>query len=116
MPITTTYKDILMHGIKELDPECISKETIDITKKFFEQRFDNELKHYNNNKEKATDEFITRKNLELFRYYIEETFLLYNELYNNDNLEVMNTLYKIRRELRDIHNYLCHVIKGKDYC
>jgi len=111
--MSVTYKDILMNGIKELDPDCISKESIEITKKFFEQRFTNDLKQYNNNEERATDEFVTRKNLELFRYYIEETFLLYDELY--DGTGEIHKLY-IRRELRDIHNYLCHVIKGKEYC
>jgi len=114
MPIT--YKDILMNGIKELDTEYSSKESIDITKKFFEQRFHNELKQYNGDTEKATDEFITRRNLELFRYYIEETFLLYDELYNKKNPEEMNKLYSIRASLRDIHNCLCHVMKGKEYC
>ena len=74
--------------------------------KFFENRFNIEIKQYNNDIQKSSDEFICRKNLELFRVYIEEIFPLEFEM----NLYTMdqNAFYIKRKYLRNIHNILCN--------
>lgn len=63
-------------------------------------RFDNELKQYNNDEEKAFDEFIARKNLDYLRIYIEEFLLL-----DKDKSEI--DFYKtVRKHMRDLLNNL----------
>lgn len=68
----------------------------DITFKILKTRFDNELKQYNNNEEKAYDHFIARKNLDYLRIYIEEFLLL-------DKKESEVDFYKaVRKHMRHL--------------
>lgn len=76
--------------------EAISK-AFDLTYAIIEKRFNNEIKQYNNNVERACDEFVARKNLEYLNIFVEEFLLLDREEHK---------LYKeVRKHMRDlVHN------------
>ena len=65
---------------------------------YFNTRFENNLKHYNNDEVKAYDLFSAKKALEYLNIYVEEFFFL-------DKDETENS-YAFRKELRDVINIL----------
>ena len=69
---------------------------------YFNTRFENNLKHYNNDEIKAYDLFSAKKALEYLNIYTEEFFFL-------DKDETENS-YTFRKELRNIINTLHCVI------
>lgn len=111
------YKDYLLKLINELresiefdwTKEDISNKHYDARKKgnnlvrqIITKRFENELRQYNNDSERAYDKFISYKNLDYLRVYIEEMLFLtidYNEkeFYNmirNEMRRELDYLYK----------------------
>jgi len=77
---------------------------IEFSINYFNTRFSNNLKHYNNDKTKAYDLFSAKKALEYLNIYVEEFFFL-------DKDETENS-YIFRKELRDIINNLhCKINK-----
>lgn len=79
----------------------------DLVYSIMELRFQNELRQYNNNEERAYDEFIARKNLEYLRVYIEEFMLL-----NIDESEI--EFYRlVRKHMRYLLNDLYLLVNGK---
>jgi hypothetical protein len=128
-----TPKDILMKIIMgecnieniDLDDEEMSEEEIvqniiltelvreifTFTIKFFENRFIKELKQYNSEEKKAYDEFSCRRNLELFRFHIEEILPLQFEMgLIRDSKDIYHTRIKY---FRNIHNRLCIEFNGQ---
>lgn len=121
-----TAKDILIEivmtecdtkNIMQLDEENMSEDEISdrvsmvleiykFTIKFFENRFIKELKQYNNDEKKAYDEFICRRNLELFRFHIEEILPLQFDM---GSLRVPGYIYYTKiKYFRNLHNCLCN--------
>jgi len=99
------YKDIIMRNINELSDEFCNPISIELTKKFFTQRYENELKRYNNDIKKISDFFIAKKNLELFNIFIEETLPLLEKYLIDIDFKI------IKKELRSTHHQLCYTIK-----
>lgn len=95
--IIIDYFDAENHGLEFESNE--DKEGFELAKKFFEIRFSNALKQYNNDSKRAFDFHMTKQNLELFRYFIEETYLLGQK-------EVKKEHENIRKMMRNIHNHL----------
>lgn len=89
----------------EKSSEAIEK-AHDLTHAFLTLRFKNELRQYNNNEEKAYDEFIARKNLDYLRIYIEEILLL-----EKTEKEIL-TLKPVQKEMRNILNCLYALVNG----
>jgi len=74
---------------------------------YFNTRFSNNLKHYNNDEVKAYDLYSAKKALEYLNIYTEEFFFL-------DKEETQNS-YTFRKELRNIVNILhCEIDKNKN--
>jgi len=72
---------------------------------YFNTRFSNNLKHYNNDGAKAYDLYSAKKALEYLNIYTEEFFFL-------DKDETQNS-YVFRKELRNIVNILHNVVNNK---
>jgi len=74
---------------------------------YFNTRFENNMKHYNNDEAKAYDLYSAKKALEYLNIYVEEFFFL-------DKDETENS-YTFRKELRNIVNILhCEINKYKE--
>ena len=71
---------------------------------YFNTRFKNNLKHYNNDEAKAYDLYSAKKALEYLNIYTEEFFFL-------DKEETENS-YTFRKELRDIINLLHNIVNN----
>jgi len=82
----------------------ISITAIEISIKYFNIRFQNNLKHYNNDEIKAYDLFSARKALEYFNIYVEEIYFIGKE-------ETQNR-FTFRKELRNIINVLHNVVNS----
>lgn len=100
------YKDELLEYVEEGKGNIVEFErekghSVDAAEKAYEltyqilaNRFQNELKHYNNHEEKAYDVFVAKKNLNYLRVYIEEFLLL-------DKKEVEIEFYKkVQKHMR----------------
>ena len=72
---------------------------------YFNTRFENNLKHYNNDEAKAYDLFSAKKALEYLNIYTEEFFFL-------DKDETENS-YTFRKELRNIVDILHNIVNNK---
>lgn len=59
-------------------------------------RFENELRQYNNDEEKAYDLFVFKKNLDYLRLYIEEFILL------DKPVETIDSYKAVRHHMRQI--------------
>jgi len=106
-----TPKDILMNLIQTAqDDELFQENAIELTNRFFYNRFLSVLKQYNGDEAKAYDAFIVKKNLYLFNLYIEEFIDLqrstYQSMYPSQWTENPYNMV-LRKELRQIHHYLC---------
>ncbi|MMZ42191.1 hypothetical protein D1872_37100 [compost metagenome] len=81
------YAGLVMNTLMNLRPDTgsefrnaiIKYEVIPITSKYFETRFSNTLKQFNNVPERAFDLYMTKKNMEFFNQFVEETYLLVAE-------------------------------------
>lgn len=92
-------KEVLLEHYEEegLSTKAL-KRAHTLTHKILKTRFENELKQYSNDKKKAYDEFIARKNLDYLRVYIEELLLL-------DKKEEKIEFYKaVRHHMRTLLN------------
>jgi len=100
------YKDELLGFVEEGKGNIVEFErekghSVDAAEKAYEltyqilaNRFQNELRHYNNDEEKAYDVFVAKKNLNYLRVYIEEFLLL-------DKKEIEIEFYeKVQKHMR----------------
>jgi hypothetical protein len=92
-------KQVLSEDYREegKSTEAIEK-AFDLTYSIIEQRFNNELKQYNNDEEKAYDELSARKNLNYLRLYVEECLL--------SDREDIDFYKAVRKHMRDLVNNL----------
>ena len=103
------YKNIFLEFLNECDSKD-NKENLspnmeialDIIKRIVTLRFENELKQYNGNEEKAYDEFIAERILTILNYYVEELYLI-------DKYEDEYKYKGIRKEMRYIVNDLRYI-------
>jgi len=90
-------------------------DAIEFSINYFNIRFNNNLKHYNNNEVKAYDLFSAKKALEYFNVYTEEFYFLnkekthYNYVFRNILRSVINVLYLKINKYKKIKYYY---IKG----
>lgn len=110
--VQNNYKDLLLNFVIEgktdlietykeegLSTEAIEK-AYDLTLTILTTRFNNELKQYNNDEQRAFDVFIAKKNLDYLRIFIEEFLLL-------DKEESQIEFYKaVRKHMRELLNNL----------
>lgn len=83
---------------EEGHPTEALEKAYDLTFQILKTRFENELRQYNGDGKKACDIFITRKNLDYLRIYIEEFLLL-----DKEASEI--SFYKaVRKHMRDLLN------------
>jgi len=82
----------------------ISITAIEISINYFNIRFDNNLKHYNNDEERAYDLHSAKKALEYFNIYVEEIYFIGKEKTQNR--------FTFRKELRNIINVLHNVVNN----
>jgi hypothetical protein len=109
-PYDILFDDGNMNVIEIVNLKSSIKIINEFVIQFFTNRFSIELKQYNNDALKASDDFICKKNLELFRLYVEEIFPLQYKL---DMLKVNKEEYRwIMNYLRGIHLSLCEKIKN----
>lgn len=86
-------------------PTKAFKKAYDLTHEILKTRFENDLKLYNHDKERAYDHFTAKKNLDYLRLYIEEFLLL-------DKKEKKMTFYlDVRKYMRILLNELYVEIK-----
>lgn len=111
------YRNVLLNFITE-EKEALLENREDIgrpiepleraqelTHQILQTRFENELRQYRQDEEKAYDEFVARKNLDYLRIYIEEFLLL-------DKEESQIPFYNaVKKEMRSILNNLHYVMK-----
>lgn len=101
------YKDIVMgyfnkDTVREFSTDH-HREGFMLSEEFFKVRFYNSLKQYNYNEERAYDLFMTKYNLRMFNYFVEETYLLSQD-------KVTDRHIIIRKSMRDIHNELQYIL------
>jgi len=106
------YKDLFLNFLNECKCED-NKENLnqnmvvalDIIKKIVVLRFQNELKQYNGNEEKACDEFIAVKILAILSCYVEELYLIDKDIddykYVYIRKEMRSVLYSLRYEFNE---------------
>lgn len=99
-----TQQELFEDDGKNFEESPVSK-ALDLAKQILSTRFANELRQYNNNEEKAYDEFIARKNLEYLSIFIEESLLL-------DKPTTDLPFYRaVQKEMRGILHVLYHSFK-----
>lgn len=116
------YAGLVMNTLTNLRPgadsefinEIIRYEVIPIASKYFETRFSNTLKQYNNVPERAFDLYMTKKNMESFKQFVEETYLLVAEhIHHRQIVPLQLMLTKedtLERYFRTVRNELRHII------
>lgn len=99
-----TQKEMFREEGKEYTSSPMAK-ALELSKTILETRFQNELRQYNFDEDKAYDEFIAKKNLEYLRFYIEECLML-------DKSPAEKDYYlKVRKEMRNILQSLHFFLK-----
>jgi hypothetical protein len=123
------YAGLIMRTLKKLSrPDgdefqnaIIRYDVIPLTWKYFETRFTNTLKQFNNVPERAFDLYMTRKNMESFDQFVEETYLLVAKQIHHRQIIPLKLMlakedrmgdyfYTVRKELRHITHVLHHEI------
>lgn len=99
------YTKMLLNTIGEFNEEnsddtknLYTVKAKELIKAFLTIRFNNELKQYNNDKEKVYDKFIAERSLTLLNCYIEEFYLL--------DKDVTQEELSIRKKMRQINHHL----------
>lgn len=100
------YKDELLDFVEEGKENIVefekekghsvdaAEKAYELTYRILDNRFQRELKHFNNDEEKAYDVFVAKKNLDYLRVYVEEFLLL-------DKKEVEIEFYKrVQKHMR----------------
>lgn len=97
-----TYEEVPVELMK------IAKEAYAWTYKFMVIRFENQLKHYNGDEEKAYDFYMAKTALDYYRIYAEEMMLINNCPNCSDHNP------RLRKEMRYILNWLHNLINEEN--
>lgn len=102
------FKDLFAEELKSwLEWEEITqyqKEAIELIEKILLTRFNNEIKQYNKDEQKACDEFIAKRTLNILSYYVEELYFADKDVLSECHYAIRKEMRRILLVLRDVFN------------